>query len=278
MVRTYSVNADSSEEWNRVFSDVIPGRKELLLRLVVCRKCGFFFYRDGFDDKELSCLYATERRIDRVTQSSAKEGRKWEVRSMQTFLQRFPEVFSVKSAIDIGAGDFFTLDALTPLFAGCQFEALDPCYGAPEYKNISVHNSMLEDFSVNGKYDLVFAIHILEHVGNLRRFMEKISSLSGKYLYIEVPYQVGPGLLREGAANAQHINYFTPESLADLVGRYGFQVLHMELDMDGYRNIGMPGMIRMIAVVGAANRENSGGVTSAILRFFDPRPMYKSLG
>lgn len=275
-IRTYCVNLKSSEEWERVFREVIPNQKELMLRLTMCRNCGFFFYRDGFDDEEISRLYKTERRIDHVTQSSTKEGRKWEVKSMQSFLQRFPEVFSVKSTIDIGAGDFFTLDALTPFFLNCQFEALDPCYSASEYRGILVHNSMLENFSVSRKYGLVLAIHILEHVGDLHRFMEKIALLSEKYLYVEVPYQVGLGLLRDSSANAQHINYFTPESLSDLMGRYGFQVLHMELDIDGYRHIGMPGMIRVVAKIGARKQKNEGGIILAIFRFFDPRPIFKS--
>ena len=274
-IRTYHVSSKSSEEWDRVFRDVIPKQKELTMRLVLCRDCGFFFYRDGFDSDEISRLYKTERRIDRVTQSSIKAGRKWEIGSMQLFFEQCREVFSAKTALDVGAGDFVTLDALTRLFSRCRFEALDPSYGASEYHSVTVHNSMLENFSASQSYELVFAIHILEHVADLHRFMEKLASLAERHLYVEVPYQVGPGLLRNASANAQHINYFTPESLSDLLGCHGFQVLCMELDTDGYRHIGMPGMIRVVARKEARVKMGKRGSLRAIVRFFDPRPLIK---
>lgn len=274
--RTYHVSSRSEGEWERVFRDVIPGQRELDVRLVMCCVCGFFFYRDGFDLSELSRLYETEHRIDRVSQSSIKKGRKWEIESMKKFFGRWPEVYSVETAIDVGAGDFSTLDALLPLFPKTRFEAIDPSYGASEYHGISVHDSMLENFSVSRKYDLVLAIHILEHVGDLHHFMEKVSSLAEKYLYIEVPYQVGLGLLRNASANVQHINYYTPESLTDLLTRFGFQILHLEFDTDGYRHIGMPGMIRVAAKKGTKTRRNQNGIICALLRFFDPRPLFKA--
>jgi hypothetical protein len=108
---------------------------------------------------------------------------------------------------------------------------------------------MLEDFRPKKQYDLVTAIHIFEHVGELTQFMNQTTQLIKPkgHLYIEVPFQVGPGLLLNRAASVEHVNYFTPDTLRYLLARHGFATTRCEFDTGAYRFNGMQGMIRLAA-------------------------------
>jgi hypothetical protein len=77
--------------------------------------------------------------------------------------------------------------------------------------------------------------------------MKKIRKMSKRAVYIEIPFQVGPGLLFNRSASSQHINYFTPVSIFNFLVASGFSIIKMEFDKSGYRYNGMPGMIRVIA-------------------------------
>ena len=166
---------------------------------------------------------------------------------MNDFVIRYITKRSIREALDVGAGDFVALQKIVACLPGAHFSAIDPCYDQPTFENITVFQAMLEKFDCRKQYDLVMAVHVLEHVGDLHAFMSQLSKLTQRYLYIEIPFQVGPGLFLSRGVNAQHINYFTPGTLKTLLSYHGFEVENEEFSTNGFRYNGMPGMIRILA-------------------------------
>ncbi len=235
--------------WQEVYERIQGIPHPLTIRLVLCQKCGFLFYGDTFSFDEMKQLYEEEARYARPKQHQLKPGRQWELERLIGFMELALPGQDIKLALDLGAGDFVALDRIAILRPDITFEALDPSYPNNNHNTIKVYRTMLEDYEPSQQYDLITAIHILEHVGDLNHFMTKVSALAKHhgYLYVEVPFQVGPGLLRNSSASAQHINYFTPFTLRYLLTRSGFTVCREEFDAGTYRYNGMPGMIRILA-------------------------------
>ena len=91
--------------------------------------------------------------------------------------------------------------------------------------------------------DLVVSFHVFEHILDTHRAMEQIRKTirPGGLLFVEVPSLGGKALLEEARAspmqhfNIEHINYFSQESLANLLRQHRFEVIKsglfpMEMD------------------------------------------------
>lgn len=247
IIKKYEATPDLDANWQQAFRSALKGNEKIDIRLGLCLSCGFLFYLDVLDEQELQKLYAEEHRYEKEAIATAKLGRQWELKQMSLFLKKNIQDKQIATALDIGAGDFVALRAIVALLPKTSFTAIDPSFDKPSFENIPVIQSMLNDVPVTKTYDLVMAVHVLEHVGNLQEFLEKMHALTTKYIYIEIPFQVGPGLFLNRSANAQHINYFTPDTILRLVEDNGFVVEDFSFSTDAFRYNGMPGMIRLFA-------------------------------
>jgi cyclopropane fatty-acyl-phospholipid synthase-like methyltransferase len=188
---------------------------------------------------------------------------------MQKFVAKNVQEKNIKTVMDVGAGDFVALEKIVETLPGASFSAIDPSFEEDTYKGIQVYKTMLRDFVAKDVYDLVMAVHVLEHVGNLREFISQLEGIAGKYLYIEIPFQVSPGLFLNRSANAQHINYFTVGTMKRLIESYGFEVQDCEFSADGYTHNGMPGMIRIFAIRGGKGTSKS-SLLETLYHLFNP--------
>ncbi len=247
VIKEYVATPALDETWKQAFETALQDKQSVSIRLFLCFSCGFIFYGDILDDIELERLYSEEHRYNKAEVSATKSGRVWELQKMNDFVIRYITKRSIREALDVGAGDFVALQKIVACLPGAHFSAIDPCYDQPTFENITVFQAMLEKFDCRKQYDLVMAVHVLEHVGDLHAFMSQLSKLTQRYLYIEIPFQVGPGLFLSRGVNAQHINYFTPGTLKTLLSYHGFEVENEEFSTNGFRYNGMPGMIRILA-------------------------------
>jgi hypothetical protein len=248
IIKRYTASRQLGGEWLQLFDRLKNLPHPLLIRLGLCLNCGFLFYLDSFTFREMKQFYEEEARYAKSIEHKLKPGRRWEIEHLLTFLRRNLPKNGLKTGLDLGAGDFVALDRIVKQHPKIKFEAVDPSYPQNNHDGIKVHQTMIEDFKINKKYDLVTAIHILEHVGDLHTFMTKVSNLvnTNGYFYVEVPFQVGPGLLLNRSVSVQHVNYYTPATISYLLSRYEFNLVKIELDTDSYRYNGMPGMIRLL--------------------------------
>lgn len=247
VIKEYVATPKLDATWEQAFQTALQGKESVSIRLFLCFSCGFVFYGDVLDNMELEMLYSEEHRYTKAEISATKPGRVWELQKMSDFVTQHIAKKRIHEALDVGAGDFVALQKIVTCLPGVHFSAIDPCYDQATFGNITVFQTMLEKFDCAKQYDLVMAVHVLEHVGDLHAFMSQVKKLTREYLYIEIPFQVGPGLFLSRGVNAQHINYFTPGTLKTLLGYHGFEVESEEFSTNGFRYNGMPGMIRILA-------------------------------
>jgi hypothetical protein len=180
-----------------------------------CRGCGFTKKSPipaGLDEYYRSSWMAPER-----PHGDASE---WLLESMEANCVR------PLSAIDVGARD----DAFVRLL-GCEDTSIfDP--------QISGGFVGTEGFTPPGKYDLVCTQHVLEHVEDVRAFMEDLKAMASGLIFIEVP---SPELETLAATNDDiartHLQHFTLNSLIGLAFNHGLYVLRADFQVgDGLRN------------------------------------------
>lgn len=98
--------------------------------------------------------------------------------------------------------------------------------------NVPVDDSPIEQ--IDGPYDVVTVLSVLEHVNRPREFLRQVSRLlaPGGATYLIVPNvdSLATRVLHERAATfdgRNHLLYFSPATLRDLLAREGFDVVAM---------------------------------------------------
>ena len=98
--------------------------------------------------------------------------------------------------------------------------------------DLPVDDSPIED--IDGEYDVVSVLSVLEHVNRPRQFLGHVSRLlkPGGATYLIVPNveSLATRVLHERAATfdgRNHLLYFSPRTLRDLLAREGFEVIAM---------------------------------------------------
>jgi len=247
-VKRYRISEKLSPYWQKIIT-LLHLPHVFTIRLVACRNCGFLFYQDMMTFAEMNRLYEDEARHTNPKAHQLKTGRLWEIERMIQFLAPRLPGNKIGRVLDIGSGDFMALERIRQLHPRATYEAVDPSYPQGSHKGVRVFRTMVENWHPTRRYDLVMLVHVLEHIGHLAPFVQKIWQLvkNGGYLYVEVPFQVGPGLFLNRSANVQHVNYFTPQSLSNLLRTHHMKVVEVEFDTTAYPHNGMPGMIRVLA-------------------------------
>jgi 2-polyprenyl-3-methyl-5-hydroxy-6-metoxy-1,4-benzoquinol methylase len=108
---------------------------------------------------------------------------------------------------------------------------------AEKFYGVPVHTGTLsDDLSQVGKVDLLILIGVMEHIRTLSSALEKMSGLlaPGGRFFITVPdasmyFQGEDAPFQE--FSMEHINYFGPRSLANLMAQHGFKTLFTEQGM-----------------------------------------------
>lgn len=204
--------------------------------LYSCNTCNLIFtdkYRNGFDPKELYKEY-----YDTEIGGRFSFGIEYFIRLFRFF--RAFKVFTIypsaKSILDIGSGRGFMLYFLKKYYKYRKTIGTQISRNAIDFSRnklgLEIHDKDLLDESFDdNSFDIITMWHILEHVADPEKYIEKIYSLlksQGK-LVIEVPnfnswtraltnkYWLGLDL-------DYHIAFFTPKSLSDLLKKYNFKI------------------------------------------------------
>jgi len=264
-IKRYEVNSSSYPDLRVVFGE----GKALSVGLRLCNSCGFVYHDSILSLSELQKIYLQEDRI-----SHKKEGiqKKMLLSRAVHFLNKYFDLKKISNAIDIGSGDFALLDSLSTHFPSVTFSAVNVSYKDDIRGKVKVFHTMLEDMTESdNRYRLVILSHILEHVADLDLFFDGLKKITRTetQLYIEVPFQVGPGILLGRGFHAQHINYFTPSTLRALLERFDYKLDNMEFDTQGgYYYYGIPGVIRAKFSRSTGHQKHIAGIGSFIASLF----------
>lgn len=222
--------------------------------IMECGQCGVTFTAHVDGAKKARDLYAHEyyeraRGYAHSLRSKAEAGGHdgWEIVNLaRRFYPR-----EVGRVLDVGCGGGEVLKA----FHGAGWD----CYGVEpsgemaewtrETVGCHVFSGLLEEYEQERAYfDVVTAIHVLEHATDPRRFLERCAALLRPegIMILEVPDFGSRAARRQGAGWVPlypdvHFYHFTKASLASLLGGLGFTVRRI-VRRGG---TGFPGLISM---------------------------------
>jgi hypothetical protein len=159
------------------------------------------------DEYYSSGLYRETLGISVERMDADEQGR---VGKVTEWLNLHPE-----SHVDIGASRGYLLQSIgAPVQRGYDKN--------PKYAEAGVTG----DPSALEKYELVTAVHVLEHTLDPLGELEWYKSLTSDYIYVEVPGKNCKG----GPLRFPHLYYFPPEWLVGVLERIGLKILRSETE------------------------------------------------
>jgi 2-polyprenyl-3-methyl-5-hydroxy-6-metoxy-1,4-benzoquinol methylase len=200
--------------------------------LAACTVCEFVFFRRRPVASWFDAFYAREWDFGRREHMSAQAP----VAAVSRVLDFCrPHVPAGARVFEIGAGLGGSLRAFAE--AGFRVAAVEPSRHRAQFvrevMQLPCVNEPIEALSAGETFDLVYVNHVLEHVFDPARAVERAAAMlqPGGYLYIAVP-----NLWNECAAQVMHylphLSIFTERALRRLLMRQGFEVVRAELVND----------------------------------------------
>lgn len=203
--------------------EIIPSVKvdaQITTRYCLCQDCHLIFQNPRLSDEELDLYYSTG--YYRRTINPPPEGRdageanraKLDAEIIAHNLDK------VNSHLDIGCGLGYFLEAVD---AGVKI-GIESDVDYVKVKGVEVYPDM--DQVPRRKFDLVTAIHTLEHVPYPLDFLKKMVKFIGKggFLIIEVPSWKTTG----GPLGFAHLSHFETDVLKLMCLKAGLKVIHLE--------------------------------------------------
>ncbi len=208
-------------------------------KIQVCNDCGFVFVSPILDEKTILSYYETFSNYEHPQY----DGKRPQVelnqihRYFNLIKKRFKNDFKGNAA-DIGCATAFGLSLFKQ--DGWDVLGLDPSQKCVELSkklyDVSVEQCFfdMDVLKRYQKFDLVIFCHVFEHLINpdvVASSLREIISKDG-IVYIEVPNLQKPAAPK-CYFSFEHVNYFTPTSLTNLMVENGFKLDHMELFDNG---------------------------------------------
>ena len=201
-----------------------------------CYKCGFIFISNIIFQKKLDLYYKNSNKYLYLNQNIISP----ELNTLHTIFfnivnEYFIKKFSGKKyknnyIFDIGCGNGNLLN----IFKNNKYTnilGLDPSktcsLWAKKYFNIKIVTSTIDDYKTNKRFDVIILASVLEHISTLNKSLIKIEKLlkNDGILVTIVPDLAEFGnIMKEPFLefSLEHINFFTKNSLSNLLGKYGF--------------------------------------------------------
>jgi SAM-dependent methyltransferase len=159
--------------------------------------------------------------------------------------------------LDIGSGSGYLVEQAR--LAGWEAQGIEAGqWGemAAQERNIPIIRGFFEEYEFGTqKFDVLSAIDVLEHTGDVQQFIRKCRSLArpGSLLLVAVPCSSSPhgwmGFLRKRwamIAPPTHLQYFSHQSLVHLLDVFGFEPLEVvRYEVGGYP-IGKLNLVRKL--------------------------------
>ena len=206
--------------------------------VVACKNCGFAYASN----------LPTPKKIESFYKENIKYAYKHQYGNLPNYVQKFHlDSFKMvdsylrqnisdfnKSTIrilDIGSATGYLLNVFKKK-GYKHLLGIDPSpecgVAARKLYNIKVIPSTLSEYETEEKFDLIFLASVMEHLSELENNLLKVSTLLKKNgtLFISVPDGDNFGkVLREPFLefSLEHINYFTRNSLKNLLSKYGLE-------------------------------------------------------
>jgi SAM-dependent methyltransferase len=206
-----------------VIYEIMPGVKvnaAIVNRYHVCQACNLIFQNPRLSDTELGQFYSsgTYRKTLNLTDEAKDSDEMHRAKLDSEIIKRHVE--SPNSHLDLGCSRGYLLDLVG---ARVKVGVEEDTKGV-KVKGIDVYSKMSQ--IPNKKFDLVTAIHTLEHVSKPLDYLRNMMKFVNKegYLIIEVPTWKSPG----GPLRLAHLCHFEPDVLKLMCLKVGLKVEQVE--------------------------------------------------
>ncbi|GHV68799.1 hypothetical protein FACS1894199_16570 [Bacteroidia bacterium] len=211
--------------------------------VAICDSCGFIFAANPFMDDVLADRY---KNLSKYEFDSGDYQIGADVPYMKRCKRQFDfileNVDSFDSILEVGAASGYNLSLYKDeqkIGHSVAVMGIEPsgvnCKLAQKNYDIQLFNGLFSEYidkNSSQKFDLIFFSHVLEHIVNPRDFIEQCKTINNKYIFIEVPtfdYKFENEFL--GMFSDEHINYFTFESLSNLMNSCGYTIVEAEMPL-----------------------------------------------
>jgi SAM-dependent methyltransferase len=203
--------------------EIMPGVKvnaTVISRYYICQNCNLIFQNPRLSDTDLDRFYS--QGYYRRTIDATKEEMNFDEESRAKVDVAIVKkiIGDVESHLDIGSGRGYLLEGI-----GANIKVgVDANIDYIKAKSVSIYSDINQ--VPQKQFDLVTAIHVLEHVSKPLDYLKKMTNLvkKGGYLVIEVPTWKSPG----GSLRFAHLYHFEPDVLKLMCAQVGLTVEHTE--------------------------------------------------
>lgn len=202
--------------------------------VVVCDCCGFAFASDIPDQSTLNRLYQD---AENHLHQELAPGLARIHDDFFAFVQQHANLTRSTRILDIGSGMGHFLSRFSR--AGFhQLTGIEPSTVAArlgrEVYDLEIRSETVDSFTPASPFGLITLCGVLEHIADLRASVSRINALleAGGHLFVAVPDTTAFGVTPPKEAflefALEHINFFTPTSLDNLLRQSGFEKVHIE--------------------------------------------------
>jgi len=203
---------------------VEPFDEIMELHYSFCADCQFVFCATPLTENDLDQYYIVSKRffdpLQRVPDLQHAE-------SQANFILRYISVQAEFKVLEIGPfRDYFLASVLAKTGGIGYFSELNQV----AVERLSQQGYVKVNWQLQEKFDLIGLRHVLEHIVDLRDFMQFIATRLNPegIVFIEVPDLTHTELDYVDGLQFEHVNYFTQQSVLKLAKVTGFQVIGME--------------------------------------------------
>ena len=211
-----------------LFERWFPEQDTITLTSNFCRHCGFIIYCPRPDEQDIHTKYDHLKTLEEDRKRSAYGSHINIERSLNMFryLTKYVDFKKTNKILDYGGADGSLMYAFLNINQQCY--VVD--YNENPIPNVTRLGATITEISPNEKFDLIVCSHVLEHIAQplkTLKLLERHLDRDGK-IFIEVPMEVW----RKAPLPSEpvtHINFFTPNSLYNLLVLGGLIVQKCEL-------------------------------------------------
>ncbi len=214
---------------------------EITRDLMLCHSCGLYFISPTFSNEELSRLYGVAKMSDHYkkvksglsSSPAANLGSPeitWKKEAPHSqfvydSLSRFRKPKANEVVVDIGGSSGYHCRQFITDKLSCFVQDI------MKSPNLYPGVGYIPDLSSVENINFGICTHVLEHVVDLNLFLKNIAAKqgAGDLLYLEVPYELDSRLRKKNFGVPFHINFFSPESLNNLLLISGYKPLETKI-------------------------------------------------
>ena len=204
--------------------------------LLECLSCHIVYLSQSQEDSDAMALYEDFYKSE--TGGRFSYGVEFVIRILRFIraIRIFTIMSRAKSILDIGSGRGFTLYFLKKYFGYRKAIGTQLSKNALDYSRkklgLEIYDKDLLDLPLEGeKFDIITMWHVLEHVKDPERYIERIYTLlkEGGNIVVEVPnydsWTAGfTGKYWLGLDMKYHLTFFTPLTLSALLTKYNYRI------------------------------------------------------